>query len=56
MVTFKMAEKNKDENYLVAYRFLEQACIQLENINSPISQSIKEKLKDGKRELEDVLW
>jgi hypothetical protein len=46
----------KSASYIVAYRFLEQAVIQLERINTPLSNGIAEKLKQGKRDLEDVIW
>ncbi len=46
----------KSASYIVAYRFLERACVQLERINSPMSRSVYLKLKEGKRELGDIIW
>ena len=46
----------KDVKYIVAYRFLEQAMITLERLGTPMANSVYIKLKEGKRELEDIIW
>ena len=48
--------KNNIGSYLVAFRFLEQAKRELEKIDTGLSNSVKEKLKEPLRELEDIIW
>jgi len=43
-------------SYIVAYRFLEQCMRTLEKMDSPMARDVYLKLKDGKRELEDIIW
>lgn len=51
-----LTETTKGGNYLVAYRFAEQALIQLDRIDTPLSREIAIKLKQVTRELEDILY
>ena len=46
----------KGAKFVVAYRFLEQAIITLERLDDDKARSVYLKLKEGKRELEDIIW
>jgi len=56
MITDAEIQKRKIGSYLVAFRFLEQAKRELERIDTPLSNEVKEQLKKPLRELEDIIW
>jgi|WetSurMetagenome_2_1015567.scaffolds.fasta_scaffold1527839_2 hypothetical protein len=43
-------------SYLVAFRLLEMAARELGKIDSDQARAILEKLKEPKRDLEDIIW